>query len=192
MMNSGYSIIYADPPWSYDDKSLNRGGAERHYPTMSIEEICALPVANQCAENSILFLWGTWPKLFEASAVIDAWGFKYKTLAFLWVKANRSTEIGQSMFFAEEPPVFWGMGHWTRSNTEPCLLAVRGKPKRISGGVHQVVYASVAEHSRKPDEVRTRIVDLCGDLPRLELFARRRTAGWDAFGNEIEESIALA
>ena len=90
-----YQIIYADPPWSYDDKALNRGGAERHYSTMRLEDICALPVAEIAADDALLFMWGAWPKLFEAKAVIEAWGFEFKTCAFVWVKTNKRTNPDQ-------------------------------------------------------------------------------------------------
>ena len=109
-----YGIIYADPPWRYDMKRGN-GVAENHYPTMSIEEICALPVADLAAKDSALFLWATFPQLKEAFRVMEAWGFKYKTLAFLWLKQNRKADSW-----------FYGMGFWTRSNAEVCLLATRG------------------------------------------------------------------
>ena len=77
------------------------------------------------------------------------------------------------------------MGYWTRANTELCLIGTKGKPKRISMGVHQVVYERIREHSRKPDRVRDRIIELCGDLPRIELFARQKAEGWDSWGNEV-------
>ena len=103
-----YGIVYADPPWRYDMKRGN-GVAENHYPTMSIEEICALPVADIAAKDSALFLWATFPQLNEAFRVMEAWGFKYKTLAFLWLKQNRKADSW-----------FYGMGFWTRSNAEVC------------------------------------------------------------------------
>ena len=122
-----YGIVYADPPWRYDMKRGN-GVAENHYPTMSIEEICALPVTDLAARDSALFLWATFPQLNEAFRVIEAWGFKYKTLAFLWLKQNRKADSW-----------FYGMGFWTRSNAEVCLLATRGHPKRQCAGIHQFV-----------------------------------------------------
>lgn len=191
-MAEKYRIVYADPPWSYDDKALNRGGAERHYSTMKLEGICALPVAEIVADDCLLFMWGAWPKLFEAKAVIDAWGFEFKTCAFVWVKTNKRTNPDQASFFPVESfDSFWGMGRWTRANTEFCLLATRGKPKRESAGVHQIIYAPIAQHSRKPDETRDKILALAGDLPRVELFARRAAPGWDLWGNEVECDLAL-
>ena len=106
--------------------------------------------------------------------MIEAWGFTYKSIAFQWVKQNRS---GNGYFF--------GLGRWTRGNTEPCLLAVKGKPKRISASVGQLVFSPLRRHSQKPDEVRDRIVELMGDLPRIELFARETAPGWDSWGNEV-------
>jgi N6-adenosine-specific RNA methylase IME4 len=146
---------------------------------MRTEEICAFQVgmwsiSELMAPDAYLFLWATWPNIQEAFKVIRAWGFRYATCGFLWLKTNPS---GNGIFF--------GVGHYTKSNTEPCLLAVRGRPWRahpLSKRVSQVVIAPRREHSRKPDEVRERIVELCGDLPRLELFAREAAPGWDAYG----------
>lgn len=178
-----YNIIYADPPWKYRVYTTKDSGrsAESHYPTMRIEDICASPVQQLAAKNCALFLWITFPTLREALSVIDAWGFTYKTVAFVWVKQNRKS-----------PGLFWGMGYWTRANAELCLLATKGHPKRQSAGVHQIILSPVEEHSKKPDVARERIVALLGDLPRLELFARQSTPGWDVWGNEVQSSIDLA
>ena len=175
-----YKIIYADPPWrfkAYSQKGLGRS-AERYYPTMSIEDIQALPVGELADSDCVLFLWTTLPFLKDCFSVISAWGFEYKTVAFVWIKLNRKADS-----------LFWGMGHWTRSNAELCILAVKGHPKRISAGVHQVVVSHIEEHSKKPNEVRDKIVTLMGDLPRVELFARQRTEGWDVWGNEVDSDI---
>ena len=167
-----YGIVYADPPWRYDMKR-GKGVAENHYPTMSMDEICALPVADLAAKDSALFLWATFPQLNEAFRVIEAWGFSYKTVAFNWVKQNRNGT-----------GIFMGLGNWTRSNSEICLLATKGKPKRISGSVRSIVLSPLQQHSRKPAEIRDRIVELMGDLPRIELFAREAAPGLDVWGNE--------
>ena len=170
-----YDIIYADPPWSYSDKGCN-GNAADHYPTMTVEEICKLPVnvaGGIASDNCILFMWATYPMLREALKVIEAWGFSYKTVAFNWVKQNRNGT-----------GIFMGLGNWTRSNSEICLLATKGKPKRISGSVRSIVLSPLQQHSRKPAEIRDRIVELMGDLPRIELFAREAAPGWDVWGNE--------
>lgn len=187
-----YQIIYADPAWSYDDKCLHRGGAERHYRTMDIAEIKALPIKEMSDDNCSLFIWCTFPKLQEGLDVINSWGFKYKTCAFVWIKSNKKTDMTQTSFLPQDNfDSFWGMGRWTRSNAEICLFAVKGKPKRESASVHQLIYAPIDKHSKKPSETRDRIVKLCGDLPRVELFARQRVSGWSAWGNEVEGSIEL-
>jgi len=187
-----YNIIYADPPWSYDDKALNRGGALRHYQTMSVKDICQLPILNIAADDCALFMWGAWPKLYESKMVIDAWGFNFKTCAFVWIKTNKRTNPDQSVLFAADSfDSFWGMGRWTRANTEFCLLSTRGNPQRQSASVHQIIYAPVAKHSKKPNETKTRILQLMGDLPRIELFSRQQTNGWDSWGNEIANDINL-
>lgn len=174
-----YQIIYADPPWRYDQKGL-QGAAEKHYSTMSLEDICKLPVGSISAKDSILFLWATFPQLPAALRVISAWGFKYKTVAFLWLKKNRKAD---SWFF--------GLGFWTRGNAEVCLLATRGHPKRESSKIHQFIISPIEAHSKKPDIVRDKIVELAGDVPRIELFARQTTPGWDVWGNEVTSSITL-
>lgn len=174
-----YQVIYADPPWRYEQKRFP-GAAERHYPTMSIEEICGLPVAEIAAKDSLLFLWATFPQLPEALRVISAWGFKYKTLAFLWLKKNKKADSW-----------FYGMGFWTRSNAEICLLAIRGHPKRQAANIHQFIISPIEEHSKKPDIVRDKIIALAGDVPRIELFARQETPGWDVWGNEVESQVRL-
>jgi len=147
---------------------------------MKLHDICALPVAGIAAEDCALFLWATYPFLQDAFAVIKAWGFAYKTVAFTWVKRNRKS-----------PGWFVGLGHWTRANAEVCLLATRGQPKRISKSVRQIIDSPVERHSKKPDEARRRIVELMGDVPRIELFAREKAGGWDVFGNEVESTIIL-
>lgn len=187
-----YNIIYADPAWSYDDKSLNRGGAERHYKTMGIEDIKALPIKDISADDSILFMWATFPKLQEGLDVIKAWGFEFKTLAFVWIKTNKRTNNEQLSFLPSDSfDSFMGMGGWTRSNAEICLLGVKGSPKRLNADVHSVIYAPIDKHSKKPRETRDKIIRLVGDLPRVELFARQKTEGWDIWGNELENSIDI-
>ena len=172
-----YNIIYADPPWTFHTYSLKgkeKKSAESHYPCMEKEAIQALPIPEISAENCVLFLWVTFPCLPEGLDLIRAWGFTYKTCGFTWVKRNKKANTW-----------FWGLGYWTRANAEICLLATRGKPKRVSRSVHQICDARIMEHSKKPDEIRNRIVTLCGDLPRIELFARCHVSGWDCWGNEV-------
>ena len=174
-----YKIIYADPPWGYVQKKV-RGGAARHYPTMSIENICALPVPQIADDDCVLFLWTTFPQIAAALKLIKAWGFSYKTIAFVWLKQNKKSRTW-----------FFGLGFWTRGNAEICLLAKRGKPKRHSAGVHQFIISPVEEHSKKPDVTRDKIVELAGDLSRVELFARQKTPGWDVWGNEVTSDLTL-
>ena len=178
-----YQIIYADPPWSYNvasKKGTSRGVAERYYQTMKLEDICSLKVPS--AENSVLFMWATYPNLPQALEVIKRWGFTYKTVAFTWVKIYCHTKN----------PIM-GCGFWTRANAEICLLATKGKdyPRRINKGIQQVIIEPKREHSRKPDIARQRITDLMGDLPRIELFAREQFEGWDVWGDEVFSSIEL-
>ena len=174
-----YNIIYADPPWKYRRNKV-QGAAENHYGTMSVEEICALPVDKIAAKDSVLFLWATFPQLSEALRVIDAWGFQYKSVAFVWLKQNRKSAGW-----------FYGLGYWTRGNAEICLLATKGHPKRKSAAVHQLIVSPLEAHSKKSDVARNKIIELMGDLPRIELFARQRVAGWGAWGNEVKNSITL-
>lgn len=177
-----YNIIYADPPWVFQAWSSkgNDRSAEKHYPTMTIEEIKALPVREITAKDAILFLWATFPTLDKAFQVINAWGFVYKTVAFVWVKQNKTI-----------PTLFWGMGYWTRSNAEICLLATKGNIKRQASNVHQVIMQPVETHSKKPGIIREKIVALIGDLPRIELFAREKIPGWHSWGNEVVGNIEL-
>ena len=119
-------MIYADPPWRYSAKRV-QGAAEHHYPTMSINELCALPVAELAAPDSALFLWATFPQLPEALRLIHAWGFVYKTVAFVWLKQNRKSGGW-----------FYGLGFWTRANAEVCLLATRGHPQRQAANVQKI------------------------------------------------------
>lgn len=174
-----YSIIYADPPWRYQQKGL-QGAAEKHYPTMTLEELKHLPIPEISDKDCALFLWATFPQLREALELIAAWGFKYKTVAFVWLKKNK---VADSWFY--------GLGFWTRGNAEICLLATKGRPKRKSAGVHQFIISPVEQHSKKPDVARDKIVQLMGDVPRIELFARQSSEGWDVWGNEVDSSIDL-
>lgn len=176
-----YKIIYADPPWSYRDKALagNRG-ASCKYKTQSTEWLKQLPVNKIADKDCILFLWITMPKLNEVFDIISAWGFEYKTVGFTWVKNNKKSKS-----------FFWGMGCWTRANAELCLIATKGKPKRINAGVHSIINTSIEKHSKKPNITRDKIIELVGELPRIELFAREKILGWDVWGDEVESSIDL-
>jgi len=168
-----YSMIYADPPWHF------WGGGHKnqtqHYKTMSMDEIKELPVEALANDDCILFMWVTFPVLKDALEIMERWGFKYSTCGFNWVKKNKS---GDGWFF--------GLGYWTRANSELCLIGTKGSPKRQSASVSQVLDNPVEGHSKKPDIVRDKIVELMGDIPRIELFARQKTKGWDSWGNEVK------
>jgi N6-adenosine-specific RNA methylase IME4 len=179
-----YGVIYVDPPtrfetWSEKGKSRS---AENHYPTLTHEEIRALPVADLTAENCVLFLWFCWPQLKESLLTMEAWGFQYKTCAFSWTKAD----AGQLEMFQDDIKPAIGNGYWTRANNESCLLGVRGEPKRLNAGVRMAIIEPRREHSRKPDCVYDRIERLVAG-PFVELFARQRRPGWASWGNETDK-----
>lgn len=186
-----YNIIYADPPWSYD-KKIGQGVADDVYDTMDLDDIKSIPVKDICAEDCFLFIWVTFPMLIEGLEVISYWGFKYKTLGFSWLKTNKRQNQRQSSFLPiDNIDTFFGIGHYTKSNCEVCLIGKKGNPKIIDNTVSSVLMSPLRGHSRKPDETRDRIVKLVGDLPRIELFARKQTEGWDVFGNEVQDSIQI-
>ena len=168
-----YDVIYADPPWEYYNYNHSKAkrGQLKEYPLMTLDEICQMPVKNISSKNCILFLWATWPYLPESIQVIKSWGFEYYSIGFIWIKTN-----------SKSGTVFWGMGNYTRSNSEPCLIGIKGKPKRISASVHSVIHHPRSKHSTKPDIIRDKIVELMGDVPKIELFARQEVDGWSNFG----------
>ena len=173
-----YQIIYVDPPWSFNFHKRTLQCKDHLYPTMKAEDIIKLDVGNIADSNCVLFLWVINSEIPLALKCITAWGFEYKTVAFTWVKTTKNT-------------YHFGGGNWTRSNPELCLLAKRGRIKRQSASVRNLVIERLREHSRKPDRIRYDIVELCGDIPRIELFAREKTEGWDVWGNEVESDIDL-
>ena len=185
-----FSLVYTDCPWPYNNEMSGQpkwGG--RKYPSMSISDLKALGVREIAAKDSLLFMWATFPKLREAYEVMDAWGFEYTTNGFTWVKVN-----------PKSGGWFSGIGHYTASNAEFVLIGKRGKGlRRINKSVKQVVddgwdevlVAPRGRHSAKPQAVRDRIVQLYGDVPRIELFARQRVEGWDAWGNEVESTVGV-
>ena len=186
-----YQIIYADPPWEYNDKKNNdpaMGGIT--YPTMALEDIKNLDVKDIADDNCVLFLWATMPLLKEGIEVVEAWGFRYITCAFVWVKMD-----------SDGVNIHSGMGHWVNGNAELVLLGKKGHPQRIRKNIKQIQCLRISEHSKKPDKIRQEIVRLMGDLPRIELFARgskerdlfnhNRFDGWDCWGNEVESDIEL-
>lgn len=147
-----YDVIYADPPWTYNDNLDGRTewGAVP-YPTMKLEDICNLPIQRLAKKDCLLFMWVTMPMLQEGLEVIKSWGFKYRTCGFCWVKTNPKSGT-----------IYSGLGHWTNGNAELCLLAKKGSPKRVSKSVKQIVLSPRKRHSEKPNEVRNRILELCG------------------------------
>lgn len=187
-MDKKYQLIYADPPWEYEF-SHTRSRAINDYPVLSKEEICAFNVKDIAEDDSVLLMWVTFPKLEWAIPVMNAWGFEYVTNAFTWIKLNK-----------ENNKPFWGMGYYTRSNAEICLLGKKGKgvPTK-SHSVNSVILHPIMEHSKKPPIIREKIIELFGDIARIELFARKEDylfecedwEGWDVWGNEVESEIKL-
>lgn len=173
--NKKYSVIYADPPWQYNNTS-SRAAAENHYPTMNFSELCQLPINNIAESNSVLFMWWVPSMPCAALNLVEAWGFRFKTMtAFTWAKRTKT-----------DTKWFFGMGNYTRSNAENVLLAYRGKiPKVSDRSISQLVVAPVDRHSKKPDEVRDRIDKLYPNGNRIELFARESFENWDHWGNEL-------
>jgi N6-adenosine-specific RNA methylase IME4 len=186
-----YDIIYADPPWEYRVWSKKGSGrsAEAHYTTQSLGYLACMDIASLCNPDCVLFMWATFPCLLEAFALGKAWGFIYKTVAFVWIKRNQHNQNLST-----------GMGYYTRANAEVVLLFTKGKAlPRTSKNVSQVLISPKGKHSQKPPEIRNRIERLFGDRFRLELFARSRDGffqdveyeGWDVFGNEANRSISI-
>lgn len=206
-----YNVIYADPPWKYDDKMhAGERGVDYKYSTMTLSDICGLPVSTIADDNSRLFMWTTMPFLHEAEKVMNGWGFEYKTCGFVWIKTNPKAvsamkELNKLFgdFHADGKKVsvddilpyliklcFMGNGSYTRSNSEICLIGKRGKLERKDAGVRSVVFAPAGEHSAKPKCIRDSIVKLYGDVPRVELFGRGKAGkGWDIWGDQAENSI---
>lgn len=176
-----YQLIYADPPWQFRDKaSAGHRGACHKYSVMTVDEICALPVRQIAADDCLLAMWWVPTQPLEALKVVEAWGFDLVTMkGFTWAKLTKNSK--------------WhiGMGTLTRANSEDCLFARRGRPKRLCAGIKQLVTDKVREHSRKPDGIRERLELLIGDVRRIELFARQRFAGWDAWGDQVDGDIRM-
>ena len=173
-----YPAILIDPPWqfkAYSGAALPQRAEGAHYGMMDLDALKGLPVAAEyAAADSCMFMWVVDSHLDQGLELIKEWGFTFKTIAFVWVK---TTKDGNPRM---------GTGLWTRKMSEICLLATRGKPKRMSGGVRQVIMAQRREHSRKPDEIYERIEQLV-EGPYLEMFARQSRPGWDAWGNETDK-----
>ncbi len=204
-MTGKYSLIYADPPWSYGN-TISNGAAADHYSTMKLIDIKRLPVWELAAENAVLAMWYTGTHNQEAIELAEAWGFTVRTMkGFTWVKLNQNAELRINKALAEgEVADFYDFldllnsetrmngGNHTRANTEDLLIATRGTGlERKHAGIKQVVYSPLGAHSEKPWEVRHRLELLYGDVPRIELFSRSAAPGWDHWGNECSSSITL-
>ncbi len=176
-----YPVIYADPPWRFQNFSQKGEGrnAIAHYDCLDAEALANLPVADYAASDCTLLMWATDPLLPQALKIIESWGFKYKTVGFYWAKLNKTAN--PNGFTSDD--FFSGLGYWTRANVEQCLLATRGKPRRISKSVRKLCVAPRRAHSRKPEEIYGRIEALVAG-PYLELFARGTRPGWDQWGDQ--------
>jgi len=175
-----YNIIYADPAWSFNNKKTGgsmKSGAANQYDVMTLEDMKNLPIQDIAADDCVLVMWWVGSQPQEALDLMKAWGFELKTMSgFNWIKMTKLWKF------------FFGMGFWTRAGSELALIATKGKPKPISRSVRSVRQAIAGKHSEKPCEFRDDIVELCGDLPRIELFSRERVENWDAWGNELDDS----
>lgn len=180
--NKKYNIIYADPPWHYGSKSAvnnTTGSAIKplsdHYSTMSLQELKNMPIKNMTKDDAACFMWVTDSHIDEALEVLRSWGFAYKTIAFNWVKITSKGNYCKNV------------APWTMKSSEICLLGIKGRMTKYkqANNIESLVIAQRTQHSQKPNEVRKRIVDLFGDLPRIELFARQKIDGWDVWGDEI-------
>lgn len=180
-----YNVIYVDPPWSFNSKNTGgnmNSGALAKYPTMTMQDMKDLKVGDLAADNCLLVMWYVSSQPQEALDLVNAWGFKLRNMnGFVW---NKKTVKGNP---------FYGMGFYTRAGSEMALFATRGKPSAIvkDHSVRQVIDAVNRKHSEKPDEFRQAIVKMCGDVPRVELFARQTFDGWDSWGNEVKTELEL-
>lgn len=187
-----YNILYVDPPWEFQNKNTGgsmKSGANAHYNTMSIDELMDLDIDKVIDENSVLFMWWVGSQPQVAIDLVNKWGFKLKNMnGFVWVKKTKNWKD------------FFGMGFWTRQGSENCLIAVRGNIKRDKNNIRSVVYeddfsetieAINERHSKKPNIFRKKIVELMGDVPRLEMFAREKCEGFDVWGDEIKSDVEI-
>lgn len=175
-----YSVVYADPPWMYGERPerLLQGSAERHYPTVHLDELRKLPVSSVCTEDCALLMWTNGPHLINAVRLMEAWGFQYKQVFFCWIKTTKDGK----------PKT--GLGHYTRGSCELCLLGVRGRVAsrlRQDRSVGQTIHSVPGKHSEKPAEAVRRINRFFGpDVFKIELFSRNEPydKSWDVWGNE--------
>lgn len=189
-----YDVLLADPPWSYRVWNGKKSRtSDAHYRTMSTKAIAELPISHIVGDNAALFLWATPPAIHEAIGVVQAWGFQYKTFAFVWVKhvkrAINPTPGATDPLLAKDGELFQpclGLGHYTRANAEICLLGIRGRMPVVDKGVSQLILSQRRDHSWKPDEQYERIERLYPTATKLELFARRHRSGWHALGLDLD------
>lgn len=193
LLKGYYGAIVADPPWHFKARTAIQSvdwssprHIERHYPTMSLDDIKAMPVRDLAAkEGCHLFLWATGPCLRQAFEVMDAWGFRYSAMAFTWIKLKKSYDRSQLRAHGTIDSDFHvGLGLTTRHNAEFCLLGRRGSPKRISKSVRELIVSPRREHSRKPIEAFDRVREYCTG-PYLDMFSREVRPGWDSFGDQV-------
>lgn len=182
-MAKKYKLILADPPWQFSNKKTGgsmKSGAATQYGTMSIEELKTMDIESIADDNCILVMWwvGSMPQ--EAIDLTAAWGFKLKNMnGFVWRKLTKNLLD------------FFGMGFWSRAGSESCIIAIKGKPKPASRSVRAVFSAVAGRHSAKPNDIYKLCVELAGDVPRLDMFSRVNREGWDAFGDEVTNSISI-
>lgn len=186
-----YGVIMADPPWRFEQFSKHITERSRNaaakYDTMTVEDICKLPVSHLGQRDCALMMWGTSPNLRDVIRVMDAWGFTFKGKCFAWAKLNSLAESHNEKGgrrIDDQRNWFMGNGYSSRKNTEDCWLGTIGNPKRLSASVRELIVAPVREHSRKPDEAYDRARQLY-DGPHLELFSRQYRKGWDTWGDEV-------
>jgi len=170
-----YEIIYADPAWEYNRK-VGEGIAEEQYRLSGLEEMKKIPINFISEKDAVIFMWVTFPMLEQGLELMKSWGFEYRTCAFNWIKLNKNGKP------------FFGIGYYTKSNSEICLLGVKGKGLTVlDNTISQIIMTEKDIHSKKPEEVRNLIVQLFGDRKRIELFARKKVEGWDSWGNELKK-----
>lgn len=179
-----YELVYCDPSWQFNDKNTGgsyKSGSANVYEVMSAKQMCDLPIKNITADNCLLAMWHVGAMPVEALRLVNSWGFTLKTMSgLLWHKTTKPDKKTGEVKDA------FGMGHWTRQSTESCLFAVKGRPKRINASVRNFIESPRMAHSAKPAEARNRLVQLLGDVPRVELFAREKSPGWDTVGLDID------
>lgn len=178
--NKKYDILLADPPWTFVTNRPTTSRVHEKYDIMTTKDLCTMPISLLLSDNCALFLWATWPTIEAAFKVIPAWGFTYRTVAWVWIKAKPR---GLGFHF--------GQGTYTRANSEICLLGVKGKMPVVNHSIQALIYHPVMKHSQKPDDQYRKIEALYPNMRYLELFARHKHNGWDAWGNEVDSDIVL-